>query len=203
MATVYRFKVDLSGFVGGPGLNTWHMAQAGGAAGADQSDLEGMAADIRAVYVALAGNLPQTITTRLAPIVEGFDVATGQLTQVTGIAQPDAVAGTSSQTSMPRATQITVRLKTDAIRGNRLLQGRHFIGPVAGSVIGADGQVTNTVRTSVAAAYGGVLDIGGNGRLVVWGRPNPLVDGLETGVLGYVQGVLVNSVPGTLRSRKI
>lgn len=203
MATVYRFKVDLSGWIGGPGLNTWHMAQAGELGGADQSDLEGMAADIMAVYDGLKQYLAAGVKVTIAPIVEGFDVATGSLQQVTGITTPTGISASASA-AQSRATQFCVRLKTDAIRGNRLLQGRHFIGPVGGSAVGTDGQVSSAVRAAVESAYGGVTDIAGNGRLVVYGRKMVNADGQSLpGTIGYVQGALCNAVPGTLRSRKV
>lgn len=202
MATVYRFKVVLSNFLGGPGLNVWHMCQAGALGGADQSDLEGMAADINAVYDALRTNMVSGVKYDIAPIVEGFDVETGSLSDVVGITPPTGNNGMSTGT-ISRATQLCVRLKTDAIRGNRLMQGRHFIGPIGAGAIGSDGQVTSGVRSAVPTAYGGVLDINGNGRLVVYGRKYTDKDGVtHPGKIGYVQAVICNSVPGTLRSRK-
>lgn len=203
MAVIYRFRAQLTGFIGGPGVNTWFMAQAGELGGADQSDLEGMAADIAAVYDAVKANLALGLKVDIFPVVEGIDVATGNLVQVEGITPPASVSGSGSA-SQSRATQYCVRLKTDAIRGNRVLQGRHFIGPVGGSAIGTDGQVQSATRTAIQAAYGGVLDVAGNGRLVVYSKANPSgAGGFTTGAFGYVQQAICNSVPGTLRSRKV
>lgn len=203
MGTVYRFKVLLSGWIGGPGQNTWHMCQAGELGGADESDLEGMATDIAAVYNAIQGYIVGGIAIDLSPVVEGFDIATGQLLSVSGITPPSVPDGGGTQKALSRATQATMRLKTDAIRGNRVLQGRHFLGPITADSIGDDGQVTATVQTVFRQAYGGVTDIAGDARLVVWGQPNPKVPALSVGKIGYVQSVLTNSVPGTLRSRKV
>lgn len=204
MATVYRFKVDLGGWVGGPGRNTWHMAQLGELGGATASDLEGMAADIAAVYDAVNQFYVTGVTIDINPVVEGFDVATGALQEVVGIVPPAQIVGDAGTVagSLSRATQATVRLQTDAIRGNRLLQGRHFLGPMATSLYDTAGQVKATDAATIAAAYGGVLDVAGDGRLGVWGQPNANVPGLETGVWGYVQSTLCNTTPGTLRSRK-
>ena len=203
MATVYRFRAVLSGFIGGPGQNTWHVCQAGELGGATESDLEAIAGDIRAVYVAAAAYLAPNVKVDIFPVVEGYEISTGALTQVTGIATPATVASAGSGTES-RATQFTMRLKTDAIRGSRVLQGRHFIGPAGGAWGGDDGQVASSVRTTLEAAYDGILDIAGNGRLVVWGQPvkdeNDAV--IKTGVIGYVQQVICNPTPGTLRSRK-
>lgn len=184
-------------------MNTWYMAQFNALGGADQSDLEGMAADIAGVYNAAKNYIVNSVTVRISPVVEGIDVATGNLVQVEGIDAPAAITGQGSS-SMSRATQVCMQLRTDEIRGNRLLRGRHFIGPAGASVIGSDGQVTTAVRTAMVAAYGGVLDVAGNGRLVVYSKKGKDKDGRPfTGSFGYVQSVLANSVPGTLRSRKI
>lgn len=203
MATIYRFRVGLTGFIGGPGLNTWYMAQVGAAGGADEGDLEAIAADIRAVYDAAKTYLASGVSAQVDAVVEGIDVTTGNLVSVTGITPPAAVAGTSAA-SLSRATQICVRLKTDAIKGNRLIQGRHFFGPVATNAVATDGQIASAARTALTTAYGGVLDLAGNARLVVYSKKGKDKEGNPTvGEFGYVQQVLPNSTPGTLRSRKV
>lgn len=202
MGTVYRFKVALSGFVGGPGVNTWHMCQVSEAGGADQSDLEGMGNTIMDAYTTIRSLLAAGVFYELQPIVEGFDIETGNLVSVTGIDTPPANNGTASST-IARSVQYTVRLKTDAIRKNRLMQGRHFLGPAGTSGIGNDGLVISSARTTLQSAYDGLLDVAGDGRLVVYGRKYKDKDGVtHPGQIGYVQQVLANNVPGTLRSRK-
>lgn len=205
MGVVYRFKAVVSGFIGGPGVNTWHMCQFEELGGAAQSDLEGMATDISAVYNAVKGQYISGLKVRLDSAVEGFDIATGNLVSVTGISVPAEITGGGSGSNISRSEQITVRLQTDAIRGNRQVQGRHFIGPIAANAMGNDGQILAASRAQVEAAYGGVTDFTGNGRLVVWAQPNekhPRPDA-RAGRIGYVQGVLANATPGTLRSRKV
>lgn len=205
MATVYRFGVNIAGWTGGPGRNTWHMCQAGELGGADQSDLEGIAADIAAVYDAVKSHLINGLTVDIDATVDEFDVATGALQRVIGITPPATVTGSAAAVSgnVSRATQATVRFKTDAVRGNRSLQGRHFLGPVANTVLGSDGNITSAVAAAFGAAYGGVIDVTGNGRLVVWGQPSPTVPALAVGMVGYVQQAVCNRIPGTLRSRKV
>lgn len=205
MGVVYRFKVGISGFIGGPGVNTWHLCQFEELGGADQSDLEGMANDISAVYTAVKSLYAPSVKIRIESVVEGFDIATGNLVSVTGIAAPAEISATGTVGTVSRATQVTVRLQTDAIRANRQVQGRHFLGPIAGSALGADGQITSANRATVESAYDGICDVAGNGRLVVWAQPNekhPRPDA-RAGRIGYVQGVVANAIPGTLRSRKV
>lgn len=204
VGTVYRFKANLTGFIGGPGVNTWHMCQIGEIGGADQSDLEGMASDIAAVYTAVKAHLVNSVRVNIDPVVEGFDIATGNLESVHGIAAPAEVAGTSATLTLSRATQVCVRLQTDALRGNRQVQGRHFLGPIGGSAFGADGQISSSVRTLIQNAYGGVTDVLGDARLVVWAQRNDKMErpDARAGRIGYVQSVIANATPGTLRSRK-
>lgn len=203
VGTIYRFKAFLSGWIGGPGQNTWHVLQAGELGGMDQSDAEGVAADIQAVYDACRSEIVTGVKIDISPVVEGFDIASGQLTSVIGITPPAQVAALGSVGALSRATQATARLATDAIRGNRLMQGRHFIGPIGGGSLGADGQLTTSTVNTIQAAYNGMLDVAGNARLAVWGQPRTVNGQALPGVAGYVQSVLVNRTPGTLRSRKV
>lgn len=205
MGTVYRFKANLSGFIGAPGINTWHMCQIGELGGADQSDLEGMASDIAAVYTAIRTHLVSSLRVNIDPVVEGFDIETGNLVSVNGIDSPPEVSGASVTSTLSRSTQMTVRLQTDAIRGNRQVQGRHFLGPIGVSAFGSDGQITSGARTMVQNGYGGVTDVAGDARLVVWAQRDDKQErpDARAGRIGYVQSVLVNTVPGTLRSRKV
>lgn len=205
MAIIYRFGVELTGWEGGPGRNTWHMAQFNALGGATQSDLEAVAIDIAAVYTAVSSLLINGVTATIDSVVEEFEVETGALQRAVGIVAPPPVVGSASSVAgaLSRATQATVRLRTDAIRRNRVLQGRHFIGPISTTAMTTSGQIDSGDAGTIGAAYGGVLDVVGNARLVVWGQPNPDVPGLETGVFGYVQSATCNTVPGTLRSRKV
>lgn len=205
VGTVYRFKANLTGFIGAPGVNTWHMCQIGEVGGAGVADLEDMATDIAAVYTALKANFVNTLRINIDPVVEGFDIATGNLESVHGITPPSEVAGTATVGTLSRDTQICVRLQTDAIRGNRQVQGRHFLGPIGGAAFGSDGQISSSVRTLCSTAYGGVLDVVGDARLVVWAQRNDELEreDARAGRIGYVQAVIANATPGTLRSRKV
>lgn len=203
MGSVYRFKASLTGFTGGPGLNTWHMCNAGEASNA--ANLDDMAASIKDVYNALKTVIVASCNVAVQPICEEFDIASGDLLGVFPCDAGGSVQGTSTGQTLSRATQITVQLRTDAIRANRQVAGRHFIGPIGTTQFDATGAVGASSRTTVQQAYNGVLDLLGGGRLVVWAKPNlnHTRPDARAGRIGYVQSVLANSVPGTLRSRKV
>jgi len=165
------------------------------------------AADIRAVYQAVISLYAGGVNVDLDPSVAQFDVESGDLIGALSFTPPARVsssaAGSVSQVS--RAAQMTVRLTTDGIRNNRLVQGRHFLGPVNTAAYDGGGQVPSATRTTVQSAYDGVLDVLKT-RLVVYSQPREDAGApawSQVGQMSYVQSVSCNATPGTLRSRKI
>lgn len=206
MAEFVRYRPVLSGFVGGPGINTWHAEAVLGQGLIGDGVSEAFAASVRAVYQALRGYLVANTLVTFPGEATVHDEETGTLVRAIAFAPPEQVtsnaSSTMSQTS--RATQAVVRLNTGTVRDGRRLQGRHFIGPVSSDAIGTDGQLSLTARNEIAAAYGGVLDFV-DGRLVVYGPPKlDDNDNVESvGKKATVTSVFVNPTPGSLRSRKV
>lgn len=205
----FRFRPVISGFIGGPGINTWHGEES--VLGFDDEDPQAFAEAVRAFYAAVASYFLTSMSIQFPGEVTWHDEEEGKLVEVFAIDAPAQVAGTGSASNgqLSRATQVVAALNTGVIRDGKRLTGRHFIGPISNGAIGTDGQVLLSARNNIAAAYGGLIDQPGP-NLVVWGPPRksrPATDDLPAlpalpGKKGTVQSVLCRSVPGTLRSRK-
>jgi len=203
MATFLRYRPILGGFIGAPGINTWHGER--DVLPLTESDAQEWADAVRAVYDAMKGLLGYQVQVTFPGEVTEHDEATGALTNVFGVTAPATVTATATSAvgNASRATQLVVHLGTDQIRDGKRLAGRQFIGPVATTTMGSDGQVTSAVRTAVQSAYGGVTDVAGP-ELVVYGPPKLTGPNAGSpGRKGTVTSVRCLSVPGTLRSRKV
>lgn len=207
MPFMYRFKVNISGFPGAPGVILFHtttgVADDPGDMGNFMNQIYSMLVDFQPYYV---GGLLLNVDSE----VTKHDVATGMLVGVFSLAPPAQVMGSSSLTQTSRATQLVVRLNTDATtdRGKRLV-GRHFIGPIASNALTSAGSILPAIFGQAIEAYQGMLDVAGTTRLIVWHRPAPAYtkeDGTEVpatvGAFGHVTSVSALPLPGVLRSRR-
>ena len=203
MTNFLRYRPVLSGWQGGPGMNTWHGVSDVLPLDSDQG--QQFANEIRTVYETLKSRFVSGVTITFPNEITEHNEETGELVAVHAITSPAAVIATASSADgqVPRSTTFVARLNTDTIRDGRRLTGRHFLGPIPEGELGIDGAIATGSRTSVQAAYGGVLDLVGP-NLVVWGPPKHDANGnvVAVGKLGRVVSVSVNAIPGTLRSRK-
>jgi len=209
MATFLRYRPVLTGFVGAPGINTWHGQ--GETLIPTSIEAQEWVDQVRAAYFAAKAYLAPGVSVVFGGEVTLHDEATGELTGVEGVTAPATVVSTSTaaEGQNPRASQSVVQLGTDVIRNGRRLKGRHFLGPASAFCFGSDGLLTTSARNGIVSAYGGVHDIAGV-NLVVWGPPiyakdafgNPTDTLLAPGKKGLVTSVSVSVTPGTLRSRK-
>lgn len=209
MAKVMRYRPVLTGWIGGPGINTWH-AEATLDATADNA--QPLADAVRAAYQAMRQVYAAGVTINFPGEVTVHDEATGDLVDVHGVTSPDQVTagGSLGNSTLSRATQALVRLSTNEIRAGKRLAGAHFIGPLVTFYIGTNGQITTEGKGIIQAAYGGLVDVIGP-NLVVYGpkrKYRPATEDLPElvalpGKKGRVVSVSVADVPGTLRSRKV
>lgn len=204
MTNFLRFRPVLTGFIGAPGINTWH-----GEAGEFELgnlNAQEFAASVHAAYDAMKSRFASDVVITFPGEVTEHVEETGALVRVHAVPTGDPIASTggAGTSNLSRANQIVVRLLTDITREGRRLNGRHFIGPINTAQLGANGQITAQARESIEFAYQGVLDAAG-GHLVVWGPPRGAPGDAEfvPGKKATVQSVAINSTPGTLRSRKV
>jgi len=200
MPDVYRTQVVLSNWTGGPGVNTFHWT-AGSLTGTDSENAAAFMDEIMGIYTAVDDLLIGGVVATPTGIVQRFDEADGTLLEVgaydtTGMAVTMTTSATSSKLS--RATQAVVALVTDQIRGQRVLQGRTYLGPLASVAIAQSGQLESTTLTTINNAFAAVTS-GLSGRLAVWGQPS---EANPVGKVGDVVTVACRSKPGILSSRR-
>ena len=147
---------------------------------------------VRTWFNARAAALPNDVTVTFDPEMKVLNLD-GSLSRVEGIDPPDPVTGTYAG-NWANGSGRMVRLRTDAIAGNRRLQGRIYLVPSGGCVdlngdifpatISADQTAHNTFLSSQVA----------NGMpLSVWSRTHA--------VAAPVTSISTVSRPATLRTR--
>lgn len=198
MTTLYRTRVTLNGWQGGPGVNTfiWSQGTLPEVAGDEVSSWH---QDIADAYVAVRQYLCDGLVFQVQPEVDVLDSATGNITGVlvaTGGAVGDT-AGTSQTSALSRATQAIVSTKTDVWQGGRRLQGRIFLGPIAADAFTETGQFSNTFMGNVENAFG-ALNTGLGPRWAVYHRPRGSADGYY----GDIVNVTCRPYAGNLKSRR-
>lgn len=204
MTLVYQYKVLLSGWNGGPGMNTIHLLSFEEGT-ASQGALQDGADQIQAAYNAMKQYFVGFSTFTLLPEVKALNVGDASLVELRNVAGW-AVSTASSATTSSRATMAKMRFITDRVRGNRILRGGIYFGPIDDDAIESDGTLKQSAKTALAAAWNGLTDVNitDQMRLAVYGRPDPTNKNpaVREGVTGYVQSVSVMPVPAVLRSRR-
>jgi len=195
-ANIYRFRVELAGWEGAPGVSTYFARWP---AVPVLENVQAFADGLRAAYQTMSGLLLTGSTATISNEVDVLDDATGQLQTKASVTPPAAVGGAGSGTALSRATMIKVRFQTDAVVNGRVLRGGNYVGPIASAIIDDTGHIRSTAIATVVSAYQGLLDIAG-GRLVIWHRPTP--DAPASGTSGFVQTVSAWNKPAVLRSRR-
>lgn len=200
MATIARTRVEIRYDKGGPGVNTWYWSAGTALLGDLQTAITQAHTEIAACYSALAAYVPSGVTNVVIGVADAVDVASGEIIGL--VIDPDGdriVAGTGTSSQASRGTQVCVNLYTDKwIRGRRL-RGRHFRGPVAGGVVGNDGQISSATQAVFEDAYDAITQ-GVGPRLAVYSRPNLALS--RPGEYGDVVQMRTMDRPANLSSRR-
>jgi hypothetical protein len=195
MANVFKYRVNLTGWSGAPGVNTFWASGPGDISAADINDF---GTELGQMYFGLRDILAPSVSATLDTTVSEYAEATGALVAVhSATTWTNSALGTGTG-NLSRAEMLKFQYVTDAIVGNRILRGGIYFGPINETAIDDNGAVLATVKTNVANAHDGLLDIVGPLRLGVWHQPRNGAGGS----FGHVQGVGVAAVPGILRSRR-
>ena len=181
-----RVRATLSGWAGGPGLNTWYF----------ETPLQDAAAALRCVdYVhaqwagGLQGVLPDSVNLQVQGEVDVITAATGAITDTLSVTTPAVCNGTGGSAYAPPECACLLKLNTSTYVAGRRIQGRMFLSPLAAAVIGTDGQMDHTIAGGVDNAYAdmtGRMDAGDT--WVVWHRP-------KSGAGGSAALITATSVP--------
>jgi hypothetical protein len=166
----------------------------------DVESVEDLLAEVSTAYSDLTGYWRPGVVATLEPSVSIIDSTSGGLVDIITAAtvpapiESDGVGGTTSFASM-----ITVALITSGIRNNRLVQGRHFFGPIATNTLTSGGVINSAVAAQFPTSYSGMIS-GIGPRLAVWSRPSSLT--ANDGSYEDVTTVVARTSVGVLRSRR-
>lgn len=206
MAPVARFKVDLSGFSGGPGVNTWFVADVTGGETPDQATVDGTAAALSAFYTTIAGFLQGDLFWTVDPSVAIVEATDGEVQSVLTVGTGPFSGQGTNVTPSAHFLMFKTQLRTGQFEDGRELRGGPFIGPIASNVLQADGNVVpaniSTMNTALSDLAAAINTAGG--LLVVYRRPRAASGTLpaRAGSLAAVTSATIWSKPAVLRSRR-
>lgn len=194
-----RVRVGLTGWPGGPGVNTLYFSPGTGLSWS-LTNINGMVEEVHTAYGALSSFFAAPVKIDVSPEVEIIDTGTGKLQDIyTSDAVVTTISAPSSAQTMPYASAVLCRLSTDRFINGRRLQGRLFISPCALAAFDADGQVKDTWADNAEDAFV-AMTTGVGPRLAVWHRPTTPTS--SDGDWGDVIRVIVPLKPAVLRSRR-
>lgn len=196
MAEIYEYKAVITGFDGGPGVNTIYSTV--GQEFPDQNHPQPFMDLWITAQNALSDYLAPGVVWQPEVQVKRLEVETGNLLGLFSCGTTEVIADNDADGNISRATQAKLQFLTDHFRNNRVLRGGYFFGPLGENSLDNDGRITASFRMAVQDAFNGMLDIAGGMRLVVWHRPT---NGGSDGAFGHVQEVSVGQYPATLRGR--
>ena len=190
-----RYKVDLGGFAGAPGLNVWFFENGD----AINADVIGPA--LRTFYDSVKAQLATGVTVNVPPVAELINEESGALEGFDPQGTLNAVVTGTSAGGLSRATQMKIQARTSAVRDGRLIQGGIFLGPVGETAITTGGEIASAAQTTVVNALVAMKTaLQADGTVwVVYSRP------LETrvGLAAAVTAQSVWNIPGVQRDRRI
>lgn len=171
MVAIGRVRAALTGFPGGPGLNTFYFwADQGGAAWSASLALAA-AGRVHAFFDTNKALYMTTTSITVSPEVDIIEDTTGTLVTTFNVAPPAVVVGANLSQAAPFASAALVTLLTDATVHGRRLKGRAFLSPIGYDTVengllteGARIGIGNTVTTMATVTAGQPV-------LVVWSRP--------------------------------
>lgn len=158
MTTLYRTRVQWTGFPGGPGISTFY----------GQID-SGLTADLHTMFAALAGYLPTDVDVQVENAGDAIEDTNGDLTGAWSTDSVLTIAGTNGDGySAPVGAEL-VWLTSTILDGHRV-KGRTFLVPIGSTSFGTDGALNATDQAAILAIAETFI-AATVGNLVVWHRP--------------------------------
>ena|SRR5665648_507154 len=208
MSLIYRVRVASSGWLGGPGLNTFYFQNATDPSIADSTNAALCVAGVHAAFDASKGAYSPSTSIQVSGVVDVLTAETGQLSESYAGTEPAVITGLGTGGLAPTATMIVGRLNTAGVVNGKRVRGRGFFGPLknivdadgspAADLVNAIGALVNYLHNTVDAAV----------ELVVWSRPvtadstaTPPIVGRD-GSAHAVTSTSVRDIFAVLRSRR-
>lgn len=170
MADMLRVRLDTSGWVGGPGLNTFYFTGAAGES-AEEGDAGLCYARVRTCSDDIKAMYPPSWTAHTQGEVAVINSVTGALVNAFTVEESPVVHGVGAEDYGPTPVMLVNRLLTAGFVNGRQVKGRQFWGPyrigdTTGGVPSQD--VIDIVNDAVPAL---AVVGGGPFAFCVWHRP--------------------------------
>jgi hypothetical protein len=169
---LYRVRVVSSGWLGGPGVNTFYFQPNNDGNTVSAEGAQSCVDRVHSAFVAMANIFSSSTTFTVSPDVDVLQDETGTLSTTFSVTPPAAVVGASPAGYAPLPAMLLMRLRTSTVNDGSTISGRAFLGPV-GQGNDLNGTPADSARTLVLAG-GAALFVGGvdaDPRLAVWRRP--------------------------------
>lgn len=193
---LYRVKVALSGWAGGPGVMTHYYADP---IIVDESGAQLASDTVHNATFAAKGLFPSYMQFKVETQVDAITAANGQAAFSFNIPQVQ-FAGTGGPSQLPPQVQLCVAWRSDALIEGRRVRGRTFLGPLVPSAQEDNGTPT-AGALAIANTYAeDMQDTGVGSQLshVVYHRPVLGVGGSHHEIISFA----VQDKFATLRSRR-
>lgn len=195
-----------AGTSGGPGVTQLYIMAGNGFASLTNAEAQTAVNAVRTFFQALNAFLPDEISLTTSPVVDQYDIPSGQLqSSVSAATAPPSVVGASTG-PFTMAAGMKVNLNTTSVRNGRRVRGGIYIVPASGAAMGPNGVVLATTRTAINTAGAKLLsDLAAGGlQLVVYSRPVPAGEpnGPRGGALAPVTLMETNEKGAILRGRR-
>lgn len=190
-----------SGTTGGPGLTQTAFRDV---TNADVTNTQAQAAvnAVRAFWEAIKAYLPNEVTLTVDPVVDIYDLISGQLVATTTAGTPPAVVSGTDSSNYPMGAGIKINLQTAVIRDGRRVRGAIFMVPAGGGAYSAAGLVATTPKTTIGTAGStmrGSFATAGI-EILVWSRPTSTTS--NDGDVAIVTAIEANEKTAILRGRR-
>lgn len=198
MPNLYRVRVTLAGWNGGPGVATHYFLEDGAPTGTDVERAQSCATQVRAAWDLIKNMQPTIWTANVQTVVDVLNSDNGDLVGSHAVASGGTIFGMEGGGFGPAAAGICVNWLTANFIAGRRVRGRTFISPKNN---GGDVDGTPTAaHVSVASEMFGVLTAtpAGHPKFAVWHRPIAGVGGAAV----IVTGTRVRDTNSMLTSRR-
>lgn len=184
MALILRQRVVWTGVAGAPFYSNFYAVNG-------DVDAISFHTAVTALCNSLAGKIRRDLTGTVESDVPLIDSVTGEIQGIDSVAV-SSIDCLDEQEPLPTATQVLVRLKTNAFIGGRRLQGRFFM-PGITQYFNVDGVPDVAAATAVETSFSAYLTTM-EGFACVWSR--------KTGAVAPISDINVWNQFAVLRSRR-
>lgn len=194
-------RTHWGGTTGGPGLTQTAFRDV---TNADVTNTQAQAAvnAVRAFWDAIKTVVPNEVTLTVDPVVDIYDLVSGDLVATTTAGTPPATVGGLDAGSYPMGAGVKANLQTTVIRNGRRVRGAIYIVPCGASAYANTGLVAASIRTTIGTAGGtmrSAFNTAGT-EMLVWSRPTSTTS--NDGDVAIVTAIEVGEKTAILRGRR-